>query len=147
MPTNLYGPNDNYDLQNSHVMPALIKKFIDAKKNKLPFITCWGSGSVLREFLYVDDLAEAAVYCLEKWDPSIKNAPRDRNGNELNHLNVGSGKDISIKDLAEKIEMITEFQGLIKWDTSKPDGTPRKLLNTEKINKLGWKSSTSLDEE
>ena len=146
MPTNLYGPNDNYDLQNSHVMPALIKKFIDAKKNKLPFITCWGSGSALREFLYVDDLAEAAIYCLEKWDPSTNEAPKDSNGNLLNHLNVGSGKDISIKDLAEKIARITGFKGHIKWDTSKPDGTPRKLLNTEKINKLGWRSTTSLDE-
>ena len=146
MPTNLYGPNDNYHPKNSHVMPALIKKFMDAKSNNISSVTCWGTGSVFREFLYVDDLAEAVIFCLEKWDPSAKDAPLDKFGNLLNHLNIGNGKEISIKELAEKIANITNYKGEIIWDKSKPDGTPRKLLNIEKINKLGWKAKTSLDE-
>ncbi len=146
MPTNLYGPNDNYHPQNSHVMPALIKKFINAKSNNISSVTCWGTGSVLREFLYVDDLAEAAIFCLEKWDPSAKDAPLDKYGNLLNHLNVGTGKDISIKELANKIAKIINYKGEILWDKSKPDGTPRKLLNIEKITKLGWRPKISLDE-
>ena len=146
MPTNLYGPNDNYHPKNSHVMPALIKKFVDAKCNNISSVTCWGTGSVLREFLYVDDLAEAAIFCLEKWDPTAKDAPLDKFGNLLNHLNVGTGKDISIKELAIKIAKITNYKGEILWDNSKPDGTPRKLLNIEKITKLGWKSKISLND-
>ena len=146
MPTNLYGPNDNYHPKNSHVMPALIKKFIDAESNNIATVTCWGTGSALREFLYVDDLAEAAIFCLEKWDPSAKDAPQDKFGNLLNHLNVGSGKDISIKELATKIAKITNYKGEILWDKSKPDGTPRKLLNIEKITKLGWKPKISLND-
>ncbi len=146
MPTNLYGPNDNYHPENSHVMPALIKKFLDAESNNISTVTCWGTGSALREFLYVDDLAEAAIFCLEKWDPSAKDAPQDKFGNLLNHLNVGSGKDISIKELATKIAKITNYKGEILWDKSKPDGTPRKLLNIEKITKLGWKPKISLND-
>ena len=146
MPTNLYGPNDNYHPENSHVMPALIKKFLDARANNNSEITCWGTGSVLREFLYVDDLAEAAIFCLERWDPSAKNAPLDKFGNKLNHLNVGTGKDISIKELATKIAKMTNYKGEIIWDNSKPDGTPRKLLNIDKISSLGWRAKTSLDE-
>ena len=98
MPTNLYGPNDNYDLNNSHVMPALIKKFLEAKKNNYESVTCWGSGTPLREFMYVDDLAEASIYCLENWDLDSENAPKDKEGNPLTLLNVGTGKDISIKE-------------------------------------------------
>ena len=146
MPTNLYGPNDNYHPNNSHVMPALIQKFMNAKSKNKSSVTCWGSGSVLREFLYVDDLADAAIFCLENWDPFEKNSPKNRHGKPLNHLNVGTGKDITIKDLANKIAKIVNYEGEILWDTSKPDGTPRKLLNIEKINKLGWTCKTTLDE-
>ena len=146
MPTNLYGPNDNYHPQNSHVVAALIRKFLIAKTQNLPSITCWGSGSVLREFMHVDDLAEAVIFCLENWFPDYRNAPLDIYGNPLNHLNVGTGKDISIKCLAKKIASITDFKGEIIWDKSKPDGTPRKLLDVHRLNKLGWKSEIDLDE-
>jgi len=146
MPTNLYGPNDNYHPQNSHVVAALIRKFLIAKTQNLSSITCWGSGSVLREFMHVDDLAEAVIFCLENWFPDYRNAPLDIHGNPLNHLNVGTGKDISIKCLAKKIASITDFKGEIIWDKSKPDGTPRKLLDIQRINKLGWKAEIDLDE-
>lgn len=146
MPTNLYGPNDNYDLNNSHVMPALIKKFLKAKKNNYKSVTCWGSGSPLREFMYVDDLAEASIYCLENWDLNSENAPKDKEGNPLTLLNVGTGKDISIKELALKIASITGFKGDIIWDKSKPDGTKRKLLNINRIRNLGWEAKIDLDE-
>ena len=145
MPTNLYGPNDNYDSENSHVMAALIKKFLLAKSQKLSSVTCWGSGSVLREFMHVDDLAEATFFCLNNWFPGEYNSPKEMNGKFLNHLNVGTGKDISIKKLAEKIAKITEFEGEIKWDKSKPDGTPRKLLDISKIKNLGWEAKIDLD--
>lgn len=146
MPTNLYGPNDNYHPQNSHVLPALINRFKNAKGSNLNSVTCWGTGDVLREFLYVDDLAEAVIFCLKKWDPSRSNAPKDKNGNPLTFLNVGTGVDISIKDLANKIANKIGFNGEILWDNSKPDGTPRKLLNINKITKLGWQHKYSLDE-
>ena len=146
MPTNLYGPNDNYDLNNSHVMPALIKKFLKKKKNNYKSVTCWGSGSPLREFMYVDDLAEASIYCLENWDLDSENAPKDKEGNPLTLLNVGTGKDISIKELALKIASITGFKGEIIWDKSKPDGTKRKLLNINRIRNLGWEAKIDLDE-
>ncbi len=145
MPTNLYGPNDNYHPQNSHVVAALIRKFLIAKTQNLPSVTCWGSGSALREFMHVDDLAEALIFCLENWFPNLSNAPLDINGIPLNHLNVGTGIDISIKGLAKKISSITDFKGEIIWDKSKPDGTPRKLLDVHRINKLGWKSKIDLD--
>lgn len=131
MPTNLYGPNDNYHLTNSHVIPALIRKFHEAKTKKMSFVKVWGSGIPLREFLHVDDLASAVLFSLE-----------NRLSDSL--YNVGSGEEISIKALAELIKDITEFEGEIKWDQSKPDGTLRKLLDSSKLNKLGWQTSIYL---
>ena len=136
MPTNLYGPNDNYHPQNSHVLPALINRFKNAKEANLNKVTCWGTGNALREFLYVDDLAEAVIFCLRNWDPSSSKAPKDNKGDPLYFLNVGTGIDISIKDLANKISKKIGFQGEILWDVTKPDGTPRKLLNIDKISEL-----------
>ena len=138
MPTNLYGPGDNYHPENSHVMASLIRKFYLASKNSLPSVTCWGTGTPLREFMHVDDLAKASIFALERWNPDSENAPLDKYGKPLLFLNVGTGKDISIKDLAEKIAEITNFKGQILWDKSKPDGTPKKLLNTDKLTNLGW---------
>ena len=146
MPTNLYGPNDNYHPENSHVMASLIRKFSIAREQNISKVNCWGTGSVFREFLHVDDLAEASIFCLRQWDPSEKNAPKDSNGNPINHLNVGTGKDISIKELAHKIANIVGFKGDILWDTNKPDGTPKKLLDVTKINNLGWQSRINLNE-
>ncbi len=144
MPTNLYGPGDNYHPENSHVMASLIRKFCFASKNSLPSVTCWGTGTPLREFMHVDDLAKASIFALERWNPDAKNAPLDNNGNPLLFLNVGTGKDLSIKDLAEKIAEITKFKGQIIWDKSKPDGTPRKLLNIDRLKILGWKNTIDL---
>jgi GDP-L-fucose synthase len=133
MPTNLYGPNDNFDLQNSHVFPALIRKFVDAKKTNASSVTLWGTGTPKREFLHVDDLAKAVLICLEKYDSD-------------QHINIGSGEDLSIKDLATKVSKAAGFTGDVIWDSSKPDGTPRKVLDVTKIKNLGWKPSISLDE-
>ena len=133
MPTNLYGINDNFDLNNSHVLPALIRKFHEAKIDKKPYVELWGSGTPMREFLYVDDLAEASVFLMNNYSDSSL-------------VNVGTGKDLSILDLATKIKDIIGFSGEIKWDTSKPDGTPKKLLDVSKINNLGWRAKTSLSE-
>jgi GDP-L-fucose synthase len=133
MPTNLYGPNDNFDLENSHVLPALIRKFVEAKRNNSPEVVLWGSGTPLREFLHVDDLAKAILVCLVKYDDSQQ-------------INIGSGDEISIKDLAVKIANLTGFTGKIVWDANRPDGTPRKVLDSTKINKLGWKPSITLDQ-
>ena len=133
MPTNLYGINDNFDLNNSHVLPALIRKFHEAKIHKKPFVELWGTGTPMREFLYVDDLAEASVFLMKNYSDSSL-------------VNVGTGKDLSILDLATKIKDIVGFSGEIKWDTSKPDGTPKKLLDVSKINNLGWRAKTSLSE-
>ena len=133
MPTNLYGPNDNFDLENSHVLPALIRKFVEAKRNNLSEVVMWGSGTPLREFLHVDDLAKAVLVCLEKYDDSQQ-------------INIGSGDEISIKDLGQKIANLTGFTGKVVWDANRPDGTPRKVLDSTKINKLGWKPSITLDE-
>ena len=144
MPTNLYGPRDNYDIHNSHVLASMIRRFSEAKQNSKKSVTCWGTGTPLREFLYVDDLGEAVVFALEKWSPKLKNAPLDKNGNILYYLNIGSGEEISIKNLAEKIANIYKFSGDIKWDIKKPDGTFRKLLDTQKIKNLGWKAKVSL---
>ena len=146
MPTNLYGPNDNYDPISSHVIAAMIRRFIDAERSDIPSVTCWGTGSSYREFLHVDDMAEAAIFCLENWDPNSESSPRSSNGDVLTWLNVGTGKDISIKSLADKISKIVGYKGEIFWDNSKPDGTPKKLLCVDKINKLGWNSKISLDE-
>jgi GDP-L-fucose synthase len=133
MPTNLYGPNDNFDLHTSHVLPALIRKFHEAKENNAPYVEVWGTGTPRREFLYSDDLADACVFLMNNYE-----------GNEI--VNVGVGEDISIKELAEKIKNIVGYKGEIKFDTTKPDGTPRKLVDVSKINALGWKASISLDE-
>ncbi len=146
MPTNLYGPGDNYDPINSHVMASLIKKFHDAVINSSKYVKCWGTGKPLREFMHVDDLASAALFTLENWDPKSKDAPKDRNGNNLYFLNIGTGKDISIKELSLRIAKETGFMGEIIWDHNKPDGTPKKQLNIEKIKKLGWHPKINLDE-
>ena len=144
MPTNLYGPNDNYHPLNSHVVPSLIRKFCIAKRDNLSSVTCWGSGLVRRELMHVDDLAEAAIFCLENWFPSETGAPVDNSGNPLNYLNVGTGKDISIRELAIKIANIVEFDGEILWDKNMPDGTPRKILDISRLTKLGWESKIDL---
>jgi len=133
MPTNMYGPNDNYDLENSHVLPALIRKFHEAKINNSKTVELWGTGSPKREFLHVDDLAEACYFLLEKYE-------------ERQFLNVGVGEDISIKNLGLLIKKIVGFDGELVFDESKPDGTPRKLMNVDKINALGWKAKTPLKE-
>jgi len=133
MPTNLYGPNDNFDLHTSHVLPALIRKFHEAKENNAPYVEVWGTGTPRREFLYSDDLGDACVFLMNHYED-----------NEI--VNVGVGKDIPIKELAEKIKDVVGYQGEIKFDTSKPDGTPRKLVDVSKINALGWKASISLEE-
>ncbi len=146
MPTNLYGQGDNYHPDNSHVMAALIKKFNDAKKFSSKKVVCWGDGSPLREFMHVDDLAKAVLHVLEFWDLNSKEAPKDANGEVLNYLNVGTGKEISIKKLAEKVATKFEYLGEIEWDLSKPNGTPRKLLNIDKIKSLGWEPKISLNE-
>ena len=138
MPTNLYGPGDNYHLSNSHVMAALIRRFSEAKANQLKEVVCWGSGSPRREFLHVDDLANAAVFCLERWQ--IKNP-----GNEPDILNVGTGHDISIKNLANLLAEVTGYDGEIIWDKSKPDGTPRKLLSVNKLKTMGWEAQIGLE--
>ena len=146
MPTNLYGPKDNYHPENSHVFASLIKKYSDAKFFKKEIVSCWGSGAPKREFLHVDDLADACLFSLEFWSPSHSNAPADEAGNKLTFLNVGSGNELSIKELSEKIAFFSGFKGKTIWDLSKPDGTPRKLLNSSKIGKLGWKSKISIDD-
>ena len=146
MPTNLYGKNDNYHPNNSHVMAAMIRKFLLAKLDSSPTVTCWGSGSVFREFMHVDDLADAIIFCIENWHPSNKNAPKDSEGKVLNHLNIGTGEDISIKNLAFKIANLTNYEGKILWDKSKPDGTPQKLLDVSRINNLGWKAKINLED-
>jgi len=133
MPTNLYGPRDNFDLTASHVLPAFIRRFIEAAESGADKVTLWGSGTPLREFLHVDDLAQAVVIASEKYDSSL-------------HLNVGSGGDLSIKDLAEKVAAATGFAGEIEWDSSKPDGTPRKVLDVSRVKALGWKPTITLDE-
>jgi len=146
MPCNLYGPGDNYHPKNSHVIPALIRKFYEAIKKNEKFVNCWGTGSPLREFLHVDDLANACIFALENWDPNHPNSPRFKNGETLSYLNVGSGIDQSIKSLAIEISKIIKFKGEINWDLTKKDGTPKKLLDTSRINKLGWNTNISIKE-
>lgn len=133
MPTNLYGSNDNYDLENSHVLPALLRKFHEAKINNIPYVEVWGTGSPLREFLYVDDMADACRFLMENYE-----------GNE--YFNVGTGKELTIKELAEMIKRIIDYKGDIIFDSSKPDGTPRKLLDVSKLNKLGWHNKIQLED-
>ena len=145
MPCNLFGPGDNYDLSTSHVLPALIRKFQTAKNNNQDQVKCWGTGNPLREFLYVDDLADACIFALKNWDITSKNAPLDSSKKKLFWLNVGSGKEISIRDLAEKISDLIKYEGEIIWDKDKPDGTPRKLLDSKRIRSLGWQPKVSLE--
>ena len=145
MPTNLYGSGDNYHPTNSHVMASLIRKFSDAKKNNLSSVTCWGTGSALREFMHVDDLSEAVVFALERWDPNSINAPKNDSNKPLTYLNVGTGIDISIKDLSEKIAYYTGFKGKVLWDKNMPDGTPKKQLDIRRILKLGWQPTIDLE--
>jgi GDP-L-fucose synthase len=133
MPTNLYGPNDNYDLNNSHVLPALIRKFHTAKKEKKDSVVIWGSGSPMREFLHVDDLAEACMFLIQNYDGA-------------EHVNIGTGVDITIKDLALLVKDIVGFNGNLEFDATKPDGTPRKLMDVTKIHNLGWKHSIELSD-
>ena len=133
MPTNLYGYNDNYDLENSHVLPALIRKFHEAKESGAPTVTVWGTGNPRREFLFADDLAEACLFLMDHYD-----------GREL--VNIGTGEDITIKNLALLIKKVTAYEGEIVFDTSKPDGTPRKLMDVSKLHSLGYKHSTNLEE-
>ena len=132
MPTNSYGPNDNYDLQNSHVLPALIRKFHEAKLAKAATVTCWGTGSPLREFVYADDLARACVFLLENYS-------------EEQFINVGSANEVTIRGLTETVKRVVGFAGDIVWDTSKPDGTPRKLMNSSRLFALGWRPQVDLD--
>ena len=146
MPTNLYGPKDNYHSTNSHVMASLIRKFCEAKKVGSNYVTCWGTGKPLREFMHVDDLGKSVIFALENWDPKDSKAPLDIHGEPLTYLNVGTGKDISIKELAKKISKIVNFKGEILWDNSKPDGTPKKQLNIDKFQSLGWYPTIKLDD-
>ena len=131
MPTNLYGPNDNFDLETSHVLPALISKFHIAKESHAPAVMCWGDGSPMREFLHVDDLAEACFRCMVSY-------------NDSEIINVGTGEDVSIKELTKLISIIVGFDGAILWDEEKPNGTPRKVLNVDKIKSLGWEPTINL---
>ena len=140
MPTNLYGPNDNFNLETSHVLPALIRKFHEAKVENKDSVTIWGTGKPLREFMYVEDLANAIVFMMENIEA------KDLYEKGITHLNVGSGKDIAISDLAKLISEITGFNGKIEYDSTKPDGTPRKLMDVTRINSLGWKYKTELKE-
>ena len=133
MPTNLYGPNDNYDLQNSHVLPAMIRKFHEAKERGEQSMELWGTGSPMREFLYADDLAEACLFLMETY-------------NDAELVNIGTGVDVTIKELAETVQRIIGFTGMVKWDTSRPDGTPRKLMDVSKLHDLGWKHHIELAE-
>ena len=133
MPTNLYGPNDNYHPTHSHVLPALIRRFHEAKVDNLPYVTCWGTGKPLREFLYVDDLADACVFLMNNYS-----------GNET--VNLGTGKELTIKELTELVAKVIGYTGEIRWDSSKPDGTPRKLLDVSKLESLGWHYKTELED-
>lgn len=133
MPTNLYGPNDNYDLQKSHVLPAMLRKFITAKRNNLPSVELWGTGSPKREFLYVDEIADACLFLMDSY-------------NEQGLVNIGCGYDVSIKELAMLIKNIVGYEGEVIFDTTKPDGTPRKLMDVSKINQLGWTSKITLEQ-
>jgi len=137
MPTNLYGPGDNYHPTNSHVLPALIRRFQEACESGTPVVTCWGSGTPRREFLHVDDLADAAVHCLERWQPGP---------DEGQFVNVGTGTDVTIRELAEQVAQAVGYSGRIEWDASKPDGTPRKLLDVSRLASLGWTSRISLED-
>ncbi len=140
MPTNLYGPNDNYDLQTAHVLPALIRKFHEAKANNKDHVVVWGSGKPCREFLYIDDLADALHFLMQKMNAN------DLYDNGISHINIGTGEDLSIGELADIIKNVVDFNGEIKYDKTKPDGTPRKLMDVTRLHNLGWKHKTSLED-
>jgi GDP-L-fucose synthase len=142
MPTNLYGQNDNFHLENSHVIPALIRKFHNAKVGNAPTVSVWGSGKAMREFLHVDDMAAACLHVLSLDKASYQSVTEPM----LSHLNVGTGEDVTIRELAETIGKVVGFQGSISWDSSKPDGTPRKLMDNSKLRSLGWQPKISLEE-
>ena len=133
MPTNLYGQGDNYHLQNSHVIPALLRKFHEAKQSDSAYAEIWGSGTPLREFMFVDDLADASIFLMREYNDKL-------------FINVGTGEEVTIKDLANIVKEVTGFEGEIRFDVSKPDGTPRKLMDSSRIHGLGWKHKTSLKE-
>ena len=138
MPTNLYGPNDNFNPETSHVLPALIRKFHEAKEKNISSVTLWGTGKPMREFLYVEDLADAVVFLMENIEA------RNIYEQGISHINIGSGEDLTINELAYVIADVIGYSGKIEYDTTKPDGTPRKLMDVSRLNKLGWKYSTSL---
>lgn len=142
MPTNLYGENDNFHLENSHVIPALIKKFHDAKVSDSPTVSVWGTGNAMREFLHVDDMAAACLHVMELDIERYQSCTTPM----LSHLNVGTGDDVTVRELAETIQSVVGYQGQISWDSSKPDGTPRKLMNTSKLKSLGWQPKIGLKE-
>ena len=146
MPTNLYGPGDNYHPENSHVLPALIRRFHEAKQVGAECVTCWGTGSPLREFLHVDDLGNASVFALEKWSALVSDAPKDDQGHALAFLNVGTGLDLTIRQLAVMVAEAVGFKGTIKWDSHKPDGTPKKQLEVSRLASLGWRARIPLNE-
>jgi GDP-L-fucose synthase len=133
MPTNLYGPGDNFDLQGSHVLPAMLRRFSEAAASGAEEVVCWGTGTPRREFLHVDDLAAASLFLLEHYD-------------DPQTINVGTGEDVTIRELAETVAEVVGFRGRIAWDASKPDGTPRKLLDVSRLADLGWKAGTRLDD-
>ena len=137
MPTNLYGPGDNYHPENSHVLPALVRRFHEAKEAGAKSVTCWGTGSPLREFLHVDDLGEACFFALKQWKPV---------GDDPSFLNVGTGVDLTIRALAESVAKATGYRGQILWDSSKPDGTPKKQLDVSRLQMMGWTASIPLEQ-
>ena len=146
MPTNLYGSGDNYHPTGSHVLPAMIRRFHEAKQNAAESVTCWGTGTPLREFLHADDLGEACVFTLENWSALSDDAPRADEGEPLAFLNVGTGIDLSIRELAEQVAAAVGFNGSIHWDHSKPDGTPKKQLDVSRLAALGWRARIALNE-
>tara|TARA_B100000787_G_scaffold41862_1_gene29722 strand:- start:1290 stop:1757 length:468 start_codon:yes stop_codon:yes gene_type:complete len=140
MPTNLYGPGDNYHPENSHVIPGLIRRFHEAKNTKAPFVTVWGTGTAKREFLYIDDMARACVHIMNL-DESTFN---EQTKSIISHINAGSGSDLTISELAEIIKAVVGYDGYIKFDQTKPDGSPRKFIDSQRLNNLGWKPKVSL---
>lgn len=146
MPTNLYGPGDNYHHSGSHVLPALIRRFHEAKQKNIDSVTCWGTGTPLREFMHADDLGEACVFALENWTALNNQAPRDDAGEALAFLNVGTGIDLKISELAQRVADVVGFKGSIEWDTSKPDGTPKKQLDVSHLATMGWHARITLSE-
>jgi GDP-L-fucose synthase len=150
MPTNLYGPNDNYDSMNSHVIPSLIRRFHEAKTERRPFVEAWGTGSPRREFMYSDDMADACVFIMNLNTDALTSALASSIASSLNPLtsiiNIGTGEDITIRELTTIVAEVVDYQGEIRWDTTKPDGTPQKLLDVSLLHSMGWKHKTSLKE-